>query len=147
MNKIALGVADLLDTGDITVQASHGDTEASRIKINLPVNATAGGLGLDLTTVSTASDAAGALDTIDSALDALNSYQARVGAYTNRLESAISLEMNAVEQTAAAQFRIEDLDMAFATANLARQQVLQQAGLAVMGQARSMQESAVRLIG
>jgi len=146
MTKVADSVSDMLGTGAIAVQVSHGDTEASRIDINLPVNATAGGMDLDLTTVATSGDAVMALDTLDSALDALNGYRARVGSYTNRLESALALETNAVEHTMAAQHRIEDLDMAFATAELVRQQVLQKASMAVMGQAKGMSESVLSLI-
>lgn len=146
MDAIATRVSTIFGDRGISVQASHGAGDASRIELNMPVNATAGGLGLDLTSVGTESDARAALETIDEALNQLNGHRSLVGSYTNRLESAISLETNALEQTALSQSRIEDTDIAHATARLARQQILQQAGLAVLGQVKGMHELALQLI-
>ena len=146
MDNIATRVSEIFGDRGISVQASHGAGESSRIKMNLPVNATAGGLDLDLTSIATEDDARSALSTIDEALNRLNSARSSVGAYTNRLESAISLETNALEQTAVAQSRIEDTDIAFAMARLTKQNIIHQAGLSILGQARSMNEMALQLI-
>ena len=146
LESIATQVGAIYGDRGITIQASDGDTAASRIDVDLPVNATTGGLDLDVTSVATISDARDALEAIDTALDRLNGYRSNIGAYSNRIESAIRLETTAIEQTAMAQSRIEDLDMAHATAKLAKFDILHQAGLSVLGQAKGIDELALRLI-
>jgi flagellin len=64
----------------------------------------------------------------------------------NRLESTIRSLAVAIENTAAAESRIRDVDFASETAELTRNQVLQQAGISVLGQANVSTQSALSLL-
>ena len=78
-----------------------------------------------------------ALNKFDSALDAVSKERARMGAIQNRLESSASvLEIN-VENSSASRSRILDADFAVETANLARSNILMQAGTAMISQANT----------
>jgi flagellin len=65
----------------------------------------------------------------------------------NRLESAIRNVEVGSHETQAAESRIRDADMAVETAELAKNQILQQSSVAVLGQANSLQQAATRLLG
>jgi flagellin len=69
-----------------------------------------------------------------------------VGAAMNRLESAIRNMESSVTQTESVESRIRDADMAAETAELAKNQILQQSSVAVLGQANSLQQTATRLL-
>jgi len=65
----------------------------------------------------------------------------------NRLGSTINNLSITVENLSAAESRIRDVDVAYETAQLTRNQILQQASIAVLGQANSLPQSALRLLG
>ncbi|MGE0803428.1 MAG: flagellin [Lautropia sp.] len=90
--------------------------------------------------------AADALDTIDTALDALNSQRSTWGAVQNRFEAAIGTLQVSAENQAAARSRIMDADFAAETAALTRAQVLQQAGTAMLSQANSIPNNVLTLL-
>lgn len=87
-----------------------------------------------------------ALNTIDTALDALNGQRATWGAIQNRFESAIATLQVSVENQTAARSRIMDADFAAETANLTSAQVLQQAGQAMLAQANSAPSGVLALL-
>ena len=99
--------------------------------------------GVDL---SKASKAQSAITTIDSAIDSVNSIRASYGATQNRLESSINNMSSYVESLSAAASQIEDADYAHETAEMTRLQVMQQAGVAALGQARGMNQSVLSLL-
>ena len=146
MDNIATRVGDIFGDRGITVQASDGSTEADRIEIDLPVNASASGLGLDLLDLTTATNAQDALDDITTAIDSVNGFRALVGSHTNRLDSAIRLEETGAINLASAQSQIEDADLALETAKLAKHSLLQQVAIAILGQAQSLDSLALNLI-
>ncbi len=80
------------------------------------------------------------------ALDAIVEQRAAVGAYVNRLEFIASNLMNVAEFTTAARSRIEDADFAAESARLAKAQVLQQMGTAMLAQANAQPQLALSLI-
>lgn len=80
------------------------------------------------------------------ALDAIVEQRATVGAYVNRLEFIASNLMNVAEFTTAARSRIEDADFAVESARLAKAQVLQQIGTAMLAQANAQPQLALSLI-
>lgn len=88
-----------------------------------------------------------AMNTIDSAIDAVSSLRGSLGSIQNRLQSTISTLATAGENLSAAESRIRDVDVAFETAQLTRNNILQQASLSVLSQANAQPESALRLIG
>ncbi len=98
------------------------------------------------TNVTTSASAAVAIDLIDTALDAVNSERATLGAAQSRIEIAVRSLETTRENTAAARGRIVDADFAAETANLTRAQILQQAGVAMLSQANSLPQLALALL-
>ena len=87
-----------------------------------------------------------ALDTISAAINTVGGYKAEWGAGQNRLEYTVSNLMNVVEFTSAARSRIQDADFAVEAARLAKSQVLQQTGTAMLAQANASPQLAISLI-
>ncbi|MFZ4287635.1 flagellin [Variovorax sp. HJSM1_2] len=109
-------------------------------------NTTTDALGLDSLTVSTQANAWVALKKIDAALDQVNSARAQLGALQSRFESSVSNIQIQVENLAAARGRIVDADFATETSNLARTQILQQAGTAMVSQANQLPQQVLSLL-
>jgi len=131
------------------VGANSGQT----ISINLSAGSidTAGfsatGLGLASLSVATAVGASTALATIDTALSAIGVMRADLGAAENRFQSSIRNLSNVNENLASARSRILDTDFASETANLTKNQILQQASIAVLSQANNRPQTALSLLG
>jgi len=83
---------------------------------------------------------------IDSAIVTLDTQRGALGAVANSLEFAVSNLMNRSENQAAARSRIEDTDFAVESANLAKNQVLQQAGTAMLAQANASSQGVLSLL-
>jgi flagellin len=96
--------------------------------------------------VLTAADAAHSLSKITTAIEQVASNRAGYGALSNRLEYTVSNLMNVAEFTTAARSRIEDADFAAESARLAKAQVLQQTGTAMLAQANASSQLAIQLI-
>lgn len=101
---------------------------------------------VDNVDISTQLGAQNAIDVIDGALSKIDSNRADLGAVQNRLTSTISNLGNIIENVAAARSRIRDTDFAAETANLAKNQVLQQAGLSILAQANASSQSVLSLL-
>lgn len=82
----------------------------------------------------------------DSALGAINSQRARYGALQSRFENAIVNLQTTSENLSASRSRIRDADFAEETAKLARNQVLQQAGIAMLSQANALPQNVLSLL-
>jgi len=87
-----------------------------------------------------------AIASMDSAMSALNAARADLGAYQNRFSSAISNLQTTSENLTASRSRIVDADFAAETATLSRNQVLQQAGTAILAQANALPQSVLSLL-
>ncbi|MDB2646363.1 flagellin [Pseudomonadales bacterium] len=96
--------------------------------------------------VLNATAAAAALTKISAAIEQVASNRAGYGALSNRLEYTASNLMNVAEFTTQARSRIEDADFAAESARLAKAQVLQQTGTAMLAQANAASQLAVQLI-
>ena len=83
---------------------------------------------------------------IDRALDQVIADRARLGGITNRMNNTMRNLAAVREATIQARSRIEDTDFAVESASLARTQVLQQAGIAIIGQANSVPQAALSLL-
>jgi flagellin len=103
-------------------------------------------LGVDSLDLSDATNAATALTAIDAAIETVAGNRAGYGALSNRLEYTVSNLMNVAEFTTAARSRIEDADFAAESARLAKAQVLQQTGTAMLAQANASSQLAIQLI-
>ena len=138
--------ASLLDgtttSYEFQVGANAGDTLAISI-----VSGTLVGYGLTASTaISTASNASAALVLIDTALSALNSSRSTVGSVINRLTYAVDNLNNAIQNQSESRSKIADTDYANATSELARQQIIQQAGTAMLAQANQMPAMVLALL-
>ena len=103
-------------------------------------------LGLSGVSVSSASNAGSAITAIDSAIQALSTVRAGFGAAMNSMQTAVSNLQTQQTNTAASLSSVQDVDVAQATADLARQQVLAQAGESVLAQANQTTQLATNLI-
>lgn len=103
-------------------------------------------LAVDALDLSDATNAAAALTSIDAAIETVAGNRAGYGALANRLEYTVSNLMNVAEFTTAARSRIEDADFAAESARLAKAQVLQQTGTAMLAQANASSQLAIQLI-
>lgn len=95
---------------------------------------------------SAAANADNAITAIDAAIAAIGAQRASLGASQNRLTSTISNLQNITENTTAAQGRVQDTDFAAETANLTKQQTLQQASTSVLAQANQLPSAVLKLL-
>jgi flagellin len=96
--------------------------------------------------ISSVAGANAALAAVDAALASVDSNRATLGAVQNRFSSTIeNLQING-ENLSASRSRIQDADFAMETANLARAQVLQQAGTAMIAQANQLPQQVLSLL-
>jgi len=139
----------LLDgsSSSISFQVGAGtDPVINTLSANLSA-VLATGLGIDVLGLSTASAASTAMDAIDSAINSVSRSRGRFGAMQNRLQYTINNLQVQAENLAAADSRIRDVDIAYETAQLARNTILQQAAVAMLAQANSQPQLALQLLG
>ncbi len=96
--------------------------------------------------ISTASGAAAAITTVDSALNQLNLLNANLGAYQNRFESAITTLQNTSNNLSSAKSNIQDADYAVETSNLTKALITQQAGISILAQANTLPQYILALL-
>lgn len=96
--------------------------------------------------ILTQSAAATSMATIDAALDNINSERSRMGAMMNRLTYAADNLVNIAQNLTQARSRIEDTEYASSTRELARTQIIQQAGIAMLAQANQQPQAVLSLL-
>jgi flagellin len=139
-------------TTTMTLQIGIHNNSDNQLSIALStIAATWGALGLDTDNIAasgitTMTRAASAITTIDSALQSVNTRRARIGAIQNRLENALNEATNYSENLAASASQILDVDYAEESSNMTRYQIMQQAGVAALGQAKAIPQSVVSLL-
>ncbi len=106
-----------------------------------------GGTDLAALDVTTAAAARTTIEDIDTSIDAVSTMRGTLGAVQNRFESTIRNLQVTTENLSASESRIRDTDMAEEMVNFTRRQILQQAGTAMLGQANSVPQSVLRLLG
>uniref|UniRef100_UPI0025B6D7A1 flagellin n=1 Tax=Aeromonas caviae TaxID=648 RepID=UPI0025B6D7A1 len=100
--------------------------------------------GIDITT---AEKAQLVLGDVDKMLQVVDGKRAELGAVQNRLDSTIRNQSNISENVSAARSRIRDADFATETANMTKQNILQQAASSILAQANQRPQSALSLLG
>ncbi|BDT60556.1 flagellin [Massilia varians] len=133
------------DTFDIQVGADSGSAVIQIPETDL-AGAVAGDVDAATIKVDTSANSLLAVAAIDTALDAINTMRADLGAAQNRLGFAVSNLQSASENQSAAKSRIMDTDFAAETAKLTRGQILQQAGTAMLAQANSAPNGVMALL-
>jgi len=99
-----------------------------------------------LTTVGYQSSASAVISAVDAAVNAVSTARAGLGALQNRLESVGRSLAVASENTAAANSRVADADIASSMSELVRAQILQQAGISVLAQANQAPSLVLQLL-
>ena len=92
------------------------------------------------------SDATSAISTMDTAIQNLNSQRNVIGALSNRMDHIVANNTNTAINIAKSISRIEDADFAAETTNLAKQQILQQAAIAMLSQANVSKQNILTLL-
>ena len=143
-NGTALLAGTIGTAGTVTYQI--GDT-AQTMDVAFGTLTAVGDLGLDATgTIATATGAAAAILDVDAAIVALNTQRATYGAAINRLEHTVDNLSNVSMNTQAALSRIQDADYAAESTELARTQIVAQAGTAMLAQANQQAQSVLALL-
>jgi flagellin len=105
------------------------------------------GLGIDDLSVSSFGGASAALVAIDAAISGVGGARADLGALTNRFQSTIRNLTNISENVQSARSQIRDTDFASETAELTRNQIIQQASTTILSQANQRPQAALQLLG
>lgn len=143
-----------------TITAAGGGRADGRVRVESPdafqLTDLAANLGADgfssLSSVadidiSTAVGAQKALGIVSGAISNIDSQRAQLGAVQNRFENTISNLQNIAENASAARSRIRDTDFAAETSELTKNQILQQAGTAILAQANQLPQAVLSLLG
>ncbi|MBU2977932.1 flagellin [Alteromonas sp. C1M14] len=141
-------------TGGFSAQFLVGANAGQTISVNLSATNlaglngfSAGGLGLTGGTVADVASASSLLGVVDGAISAIGGVRADLGALQNRFQSTIRNLSSISENVSAARSRIRDTDFAAETAELTRNQIIQQASTTVLSQANQRPQSALQLLG
>jgi len=162
INDLNAGVGAFVKGNDITLMSSVDEAGTANNMTAMSVT-TSGATGLTISASATPSTAATetkiadidlseiegsqiAIMAIDQAIQKIDSQRADIGAMQNRFENTISNLQNIAENVSGARGRIKDTDFASETANLSKQQILQQAGTAILAQANQLPQAVLSLL-
>jgi len=134
----------LLETA-ISKSIQTGSDAGSTIDVSLS-SVTSDALSISSSAIDTQANSSSAIGSIDDALSVVNSARAKLGATQNRLEATVTDLKNNVENLSASRSRIKDADFAAETATLAKNQILQQAGMAMLSQANQLPQQVLKLL-
>ncbi|KJH82730.1 flagellin [Pseudomonas sp. KSR10] len=162
INDANVGLGAFVTEGGDTKIISSLDTDGSANALTalsvsaLPTGLTAGAAYTAATSatetkvsaidVSTVQGSQEAVMVIDQAIRDIDSQRADLGAVQNRFENTIGNLQNIAENVSAARGRIQDTDFAAETANLSKNQILQQAGTAILAQAKQLPQAVLSLL-
>ena len=137
----------------ITLQSQKGDFVVSGADPALASINSAAAAGVTATTtgvsslsVTTYGASQTAIALVDDALTTINTSRSTLGAIQSRFESAVSSQQTTSENLSASRARIQDADFAAETANLAKAQILQQSGIAMLAQANAIPQNVLALL-
>ena len=162
VNNDASGNSTTVATGTVTVTAAvnhaagqltvhSSDTSGQIVSETVasprqPTSMSADTTRINTMSIATVTGANTAIAVIDAAITALDSQRATLGAVHNRFESVVSGLASQSENASAARSRIVDADFASETASLAKNQILQQAGISVLAQANAQPQNVLALL-
>lgn len=122
------------------------NVDGNTVDISVDGDESVDSLSTDFLDISTREGADRAMIAVDYAIDTINGFRAELGAVQNRFESTIQNLSTTSENLSASNSRIRDADFASETAELARTQVLQQAGLSILSQANARPQQVLQLL-
>ena len=133
-------------TGKIEIASTQGRVVAGNTGADVFSSTTSAFNSVATADISTAANAQTAIATLDAALNAINSSRGDLGAVQNRFSSTIANLQTTAENLTASRSRIQDADFAAESANMTRNQILQQAGMAILAQANSLPNNVLSLL-
>lgn len=134
----------LLDSGtDIDIQTGSNSGEKVTLKL---ADVSAATLGVDTLDISTSAGADAALTALDTAIDAVSTAQAELGAGQNRMQTTVENLTSRATNITESKSRIEDADFSAETTQLAKAQILNQASTAMLAQANQSQQGVLSLL-
>ena len=129
----------------VDVQVGVRNTADDRITIALG-DLTSTALAVNALDLSVSANAQTAITTLDTAISSVSAIRSNYGAVENRLGNALNNIETFSEANKAAESRIRDLDFGIETAALTRNQILQQAGVSILSQAKNLPQSVLALV-
>jgi len=133
-------------SGGVDFQVGMNNTTNDRIQLSV-ADSDSTALGLNDDALTSQTGAQQAIDALDTAIQSVATSRGTLGTTQNRLTVTLTNLANMHENLSAANSRIKDVDVAQESASMTRNQILQQAGVAVLAQANSLPQSALSLIG
>ena len=130
---------------DVDLQVGAESATDNQIKLTI-ASMDASGLGIGAVDVGSTGDAKDAIDTIKTAVKTLNNQRSNLGAIQNRLEHTINNLDNVVENTQSAESQIRDTDMATEMVKYSNNNILAQAGQAMLAQSNQANQGVLSLL-
>ncbi len=148
---LSSGSAGLFVQGVVQFESSNSYAIGSGSNIGFSSQAATltsgvGGSQVASINVSTAAGAQAAITILDQAINTLNSQGGALGSIQQRIQASVSNAQTAATNLQSAQSVVQDANIAAATTNLSKYQILQQAGISTLAQANSLQQSYLKLL-
>ena len=134
-----------LENEETSIQAGSESERTNKVHIDLPTMSV-DSLRINAVCALTTELATESIDILNYALKELSTHRSRMGAYENRLEHADKNLSNVVENTTASESQIRDTDMSKQMVSYSNNQILQQAGQAMLSQANRSKDGILSLI-
>jgi flagellin len=146
INDTATTVTLVSTTADIVVAHAGASSTALTTGLSAATTTRTASTGFGSLDISTTSGADAAMQSMDAALSTINTARANMGAIQNRFTSVVANLSTTSENLSAARSRIQDADFAKESAQLSRNQILQQAGTAMLAQANQSSQGVLSLL-
>ncbi len=144
---ISSGTANVLFQGAVQFQSSQSYAIGNATNIGFSSQAASlSGSAVSNINVSTAQGAQQAISILDQAINNLNQQNGALGAIQNRIQASVSNDQTTATNLQSAQSVVQDANIAQATSQLTKYQILQQAGISTLAQANALQQSYLKLI-
>jgi len=144
MEASSVSSADVTVGGSLSFHIGANEDQTMNLSINA-MDAT--NLGVNTVDVTSAEGAENAITKLDNAISSVSSERSKLGAVQNRLDHTINNLSAAEENLTAAESRISDVDMAKEMMNMSKNQILSQAGTAMLAQANQLPQGVLQLLG
>ncbi|MFM7201089.1 MAG: flagellin [Myxococcota bacterium] len=145
--RVLLNGAASAGTGTVAIDVQVGIQNTTNDRLTITVSsARTQALGLNTVNLASSTAAQNSLQSIDTAIGRVSDIRSQLGATQNRLGSTLANLQTGIENLSSAESQIRDVDFASETAELSRNQILQQAGVSVLSQANSGSQAVLSLL-
>ncbi|UOF92770.1 flagellin [Fodinisporobacter ferrooxydans] len=139
---------NLLDGSNASLTFQVGANNGQTMTVSMyNVKGSIGGTAINSISVSTLTNAQNAITSLDGMISTVSGYSANLGAVQNRLQFSIDNLNTASQNLTAANSRVKDVNMAAEMMNFTKNQILVQAGTAMLAQANQAPQAVLRLLG